>query len=87
MHSWINQQIQTIPADQRQLVTTYDAFQYYRCAYWDCAIAGTLIGISTEEQPRDQTIQRLVESIKKIRVLAIFYQTTIHPALIKTVAQ
>ncbi|MBG1260410.1 metal ABC transporter substrate-binding protein [Nostoc commune] len=86
LHSWINQQIQTIPTDKRKLVTTHDAFQYYGHAY-GIAIAGTLIGISTEEQPSAQTVQRLVESIKKINVSAIFAETTINPALIKTVAQ
>ncbi|MEA5625338.1 metal ABC transporter substrate-binding protein [Nostoc sp. UHCC 0251] len=86
LHSWINQQIQTIPEPRRQLVTTHDAFQYYGRAY-GIAIAGTLIGISTEEQPSAQTVQRLVESIKKIGVSAIFAETTINPALIKTVAQ
>jgi manganese/iron transport system substrate-binding protein len=86
LHSWINQQIQTIPADKRKLVTTHDAFQYYARAY-QIAIAGTLIGISTEEQPSAQTVQQLVESIKKIGVPAIFAETTINPALIKTVAE
>ncbi|KZL50026.1 MULTISPECIES: metal ABC transporter substrate-binding protein [Cyanophyceae] len=86
LHNWINQQIQTIPADKRQLVTTHDAFQYYGNAY-GMAIAGTLIGISTEEQPSAQTVTRLVESIKTNNVPAIFAETTINPALIKTVAQ
>jgi len=86
LHTWINQQIQTIPPDKRKLVTTHDAFQYYGRAY-QIAIAGTLIGISTEEQPSAQTVQRLVESIKKIGVPAIFAETTINPTLIKTVAQ
>ena len=83
---WITQQIQTIPAPQRKLVTTHDAFQYYGRAY-GLAIAGTLIGISTEEQPSAQTVQRLVEAVKKARVPAIFAETTINPALINTVAE
>lgn len=86
LHNWINQQIQTIPPDKRQLVTTHDAFQYYAEAY-DIAIAGTLIGLSTEEQPSAQTVTRLVEAIKKTQVPAIFAETTINPALITTVAQ
>jgi manganese/iron transport system substrate-binding protein len=86
LHIWINQQIQTIPPDKRRLVTSHDAFQYYGRAY-QIAIAGTLIGISTEEQPSAQTVKRLVESIKKIGVPAIFAETTINPTLIKTVAE
>ena len=86
LHIWIIQQIQTIPTDKRKLITTHDAFQYYGNAY-KIAIAGTLIGISTEEQPSAQTVKKLVESIKKIGVPAIFAETTINPALIKTVAE
>lgn len=86
LHGWIKQQIQTIPAQNRRLVTTHDAFQYYGQAY-GLSIAGTLIGISTEEQPSAQTVQRLVQSIKTASVPAIFAETTINPALIQTVAQ
>lgn len=86
LHIWINQQIQTIPSYKRKLITTHDAFQYYGNAY-KIEISGTLIGISTEEQPSAQTVKKLVESIKKIGVSAIFAETTINPALIKTVAE
>ncbi|MUG91560.1 metal ABC transporter substrate-binding protein [Scytonema sp. UIC 10036] len=86
LDGWIKAQIQTIPANKRKLVTTHDAFQYYGYAY-EIPIAGTLIGISTEEQPSAQTVKQLVEEVKKIGVPAIFAETTINPALIKTVAQ
>jgi len=86
LDTWITQQIQTIPENQRQLVTTHDAFQYYARAY-KIPIAGTLIGISTEEQPSAQTVKSLSDGIKKIGVHSIFAETTINPALIKTVAQ
>jgi manganese/iron transport system substrate-binding protein len=82
----ITQQIASIPKEQRKLITTHDAFQYYGRAY-DIPIAGTLIGISTEEQPSAQTVKQLVEEVKKTGVKAIFAETTINPALIKTVAQ
>jgi manganese/iron transport system substrate-binding protein len=86
LDTWITQQIQTIPANRRRLVTTHDAFQYYGKGY-GLAIAGTLIGISTEEQPSAQTVQKLVQSIKAAGVPAIFAETTLNPALIQTVAQ
>ena len=86
LDTWVTQQIQTIPTEKRKLVTTHDAFQYYGNAY-NIPIAGTLIGISTEEQPSAQTVQKLVDSIKKTGVSAIFAETTINPALITTVAQ
>jgi manganese/iron transport system substrate-binding protein len=85
LHSWIQQQTTTIPLNQRQLVTTHDAFQYYARAY-GLTVSGTLIGISTEEQPSAQTVQQLVERLRQLQVPAIFAETTINPQLIGTVA-
>lgn len=82
----IAQQIQTIPEKQRKLVTTHDAFQYYARAY-GLEVTGTLIGISTEEQPSAQTVKKLSDAIKVSGVPAIFAETTINPALIEAVAK
>ncbi len=86
LHQWIGEQIATIPSEKRKLVTTHDAFQYYAKAY-NLEIIGTLIGISTEEQPSAQTVKNLSDTIKKSQVPAIFAETTINPVLITTVAQ
>ncbi|MGK7920112.1 MAG: zinc ABC transporter substrate-binding protein [Trichodesmium sp.] len=83
---WISKQIATIPESQRRLVTTHDAFEYYVKAY-GLEMTGTLIGISTEEQPSAQTVKNLAEEIKKIGVPAIFAETTINSKLITTVAE
>lgn len=85
LDTWVAQQIQTIPAPNRRLVTTHDAFQYYARAY-GLEIFGTLIGISTEEQPSAQTVRKLADAIQSANVPAIFAETTINPALIQTVA-
>lgn len=86
LDNWIEKQIQTIPPARRKLVTTHDAFQYYAQAY-GLEIIGTLIGISTEEQPSAQTVKNLTEAVKRAKVPAIFAETTINPQLITTVAK
>jgi manganese/iron transport system substrate-binding protein len=86
LDAWIPAQIATIPAGQRAIVTTHDAFQYYASAY-GLEVIGTLIGISTEEQPSAQTVRSLVEAIKAAGIPAIFAETTIAPKLIETVAE
>jgi len=86
LDQWVQAQIKTIPADQRAIVSTHDAFQYYAQAY-GLEVIGTLIGVSTEEQPSAQTIKTLVQAIKAAGVPAIFAETTINPQLIGTVAQ
>ncbi|MBK4731403.1 metal ABC transporter substrate-binding protein [Oxynema sp. CENA135] len=86
LHGWIEAQIATIPPENRRLVTTHDAFQYFTRAY-GLQVTGTLIGMSTEEQPSAQTVTQLVEQIKAAKVPAIFAETTINPKLIQTVAE
>lgn len=86
LHIWIGEQIATIPSDRRYLVTTHDAFQYYAAAY-GLTVPGTLIGISTEEQPSAQTVRNLAEEIRRLGVPAIFAETTLNPQLIRAVAE
>lgn len=86
LHEWIPRQIQTIPPSQRLLVTTHDAFQYYSQAY-GIPILGTLIGLSTEEQPSARTVAQLVQAIRQAGIPTIFAETTLNPALIATVAR
>ena len=86
LDEWIRQQVATIPPENRQLVTTHDAFEYYARAY-GLEVAGTLIGMSTEEQPSAQTVKTLSDAIKAAGIPAIFAETTINPTLIQTVAQ
>lgn len=86
LDNWITAQTDTVPANRRKLVTTHDAFQYYASAY-GLDVIGTLIGISTEEQPSAQTVQQLVEAVKAAQISAIFAETTINPQLIRTVAE
>jgi manganese/iron transport system substrate-binding protein len=82
---WIQTQVTTVPANQRQLVTTHDAFRYFADAY-GFEVKGALSGLSTEEQPTPGTLTGLVEQVKTAEVPAIFAETTTNPQLIETVA-
>ena len=84
LDTWIEQQIQTIPPSKRQLVTTHDAFQYYANAY-GLEVAGTLIGISTEEQPSAQTVKNLADEIIKTKVPAIFRSSEYRSSVVKNI--
>lgn len=66
-------------------MTTHDAFAYYTQAY-GLKMGGSLLGISTEEQPSAQTVARLVAEIRALQVPAVFAETTLNPALLQTVA-
>ncbi len=84
--TWIKSQIATIPAAQRKLVTTHDAFGYYSKEY-GIPVIGALQGISTEEQPTPDRVTTLVKEIEVADVPTIFAEATINPKLIEAVAK
>ncbi|MBD1916564.1 MULTISPECIES: metal ABC transporter substrate-binding protein [Cyanophyceae] len=83
---WIQTQVATVPADQRQLVTTHNSFGYFANAY-GFEVKGALSGLSTDEKPTPGTLTALVEQVKAAQVPAIFAETTTNPQLIETVAK
>lgn len=85
LDSWIRTQVNTIPAKNRRLVTTHDAFRYFAAAY-GLEVEGALSGLSTEEKPSAASLTALVDQVKETGVPAIFAETTINPDLIDTVA-
>ena len=86
LDTWIKSRIASVPANQRELVTTDDAMGYYAKAY-GLSYAGVLEGISTKERPTDARVQSLVKYIKQARVPTLFTETTNNPNLIKGVAK
>ncbi len=85
LDKWIQSQIATIPADQRRLVTTHDAFSYYGAAY--SLEVEPLQGISTEERPTAAQVKQLAQTIQGANVPTIFAETTHNPKTIQAVAR
>jgi manganese/iron transport system substrate-binding protein len=84
--TWIKSEINTIPAQQRKLITTHDALGYYVNAY-GLSYEGALTGFSTEEAPTAARLKDLVKEIKEAGVPTIFAEATNNPKLIQTVAK
>ncbi|MEL7083229.1 MAG: zinc ABC transporter substrate-binding protein [Cyanobacteria bacterium P01_A01_bin.3] len=85
LDSWIAAQIQTIPEAQRQLVTTHDAMSYYSRAY-GLTVAGTLLGLSPEEEPTAARVSELVSNVRDIGVPTLFAELTTNDRVLRTVA-
>ncbi len=86
LDAWVPQQILTIPANQRRLVTTHDALGYYARAY-GLKVEGTLLGVSTEEEPTAAKVNALSDGIKAAKVPTIFAELTANDKVLKTVAK
>ncbi|MGB3136910.1 MAG: metal ABC transporter substrate-binding protein [Nodosilinea sp.] len=83
---WIQAQAATVPADQRQLITTHDAFGYFADAY-GFEVKGALSGLSTDEKPTPGALTALVDRVKAAQVPAIFAEATTNSQLIESVAK
>ena len=73
--------INSIPSEQRVLVTAHDAFQYFGHAYGFEELA--IQGWSTDSEAGIREIQNLAEEISKREIKALFIETSISPATIE----
>ena len=83
----IRDRIETIPEDNRKLVTSHDTFGYYARAY-GLEVIGTALGsVSTEGgDPSARDIAELVEDIRDAGVPAIFAENVVNPDLMQSIA-
>lgn len=83
---WIQAQVDTIPANQRTLVTTHDAFRYFGQAYgldtW-----GILSGLSPNQKPTAATLATLADRIQASAVPVVFPEQGMDSSLLTTVAE
>ena len=75
LHQYGVQQIASIPADQRVLVTSHDAFRYFGKAYGIEVEA--IQGISTESEAGLQRMNELVDMLVDRKVKAVFVESSV----------
>ncbi len=85
LDQYIQTKIQTIPANQRVLITSHDAFQYYGQKYGIRLEA--ILGTSTDAEVQTSDVMRLNKVIKESGVPAVFVESTVNPKLLKQLAQ
>jgi manganese/zinc/iron transport system substrate-binding protein len=75
LHRWVAAEMDTVPSEQRVLVTAHDAFGYFGKQY-DVEVVG-LQGISTETEAGVADVQALVDLIVSRNVKAIFVESSV----------
>lgn len=83
LHSYVQQQVERIPPQQRVLVTAHDAFSYFGRAYGFEVIG--LQGISTEAEASTADVQRLTDLIIRRQVPAVFIESSVPQRTIEAV--
>jgi len=87
MAEQIREMFAPVPPEERNLVTTHDAFGYFARAY-DVDIVGSVLPtITTESEPSARQVRRLVEEIQREEVEVIFTEEAVDPQIERQVAQ
>ena len=87
LDSWIRQQVDQIPPENRRLVTGHVAFTYFAKDYGFQQIGAVIPAYSTLAEPSAQDVARLEDTIRKLGVKAIFVEEAANPALSERVAR
>lgn len=81
----IRAQWAAIPPEQRRVITSHDAFAYYREAYSVRFLAAQ--GVSTESEASAKGVGQLVRQIQREKIKALFVESISDPRLIDQIAR
>ncbi len=84
LDQYIQDEIKKIPEQQRILITSHDAFQYYGRRYG--IRLESILGTSTDAQAQTSDIVRLDKVIKANNVPAVFIESTVNPKMLQELA-
>lgn len=80
LYAWADEGMRSVPGNQRYLVTSHDAFQYFGAAFgWRMA---AIQGISTEEEAGVGDIQDTVRFVLNNDIPVLFVESSVPPNVI-----
>jgi ABC-type Zn uptake system ZnuABC Zn-binding protein ZnuA len=79
--------IDEIPAASRKLVTNHDALGYFANAFGLTIVGAVIPSVSTDAEPSAKDASALLETIRKQNVRAIFAESSVNPALARSLAR
>lgn len=80
----IRRELDAIPAPERKVVTSHDAFGYFGKAYGIQFIAPN--GVSTESEASAADVARIIDQIRAEAIRAVFVETVSDPRLVQRIA-
>lgn len=85
LQRWIRVQVARLSHDQRKLVTSHDALQYFAHDYGFTIFP--VKGISTNEEPSSQHVKEIIEVIRNQQVKAVFFESIENPQAVKQISR
>lgn len=85
LKSWAQQQIATIPRDQRKLVTAHSAFGYFCKEYGFKSLP--LLGLGREDEVSAQYIVEAIKMIRDHKIRAVFPEDQANPKVLAQITR
>jgi len=85
LQKWVKAEVAKLPRDQRKLVTSHDAFQYF--AKENAFTIYAIEGISSADQPSSKKVAEIISIIKSQGVKAIFPESIQNPKVLKEITR
>ncbi len=86
LHGWIEDQVAGLPQERRVLVTSHDSLRYFAVRY-GFRVAGAVFSTTTEVEPGAQDLSRLIETIEREGVPAVFSERSHSDRLTRRIAE
>src|SRR5262249_52408033 len=85
LKKWADAEVAKLPRDQRKLVTSHDAFQYFAGDFGFAIYP--IKGISSDEEPSSRAVADLIALIRAQKVKAIFPESIENPKVIAEITR
>ena len=80
LDAWIRTQLAAVPAAQRKVITSHDAFGYFAAEYQVRFLAAQ--GVSTDSAPSAKAVGELVRQIRREKIRTVFVENMSDPKLV-----
>jgi len=85
LKAWAQSKIAEFPRDQRKLVTSHDAFQYFSRAFGFTVYP--IEGVSTQDEPSSKKVAEIIQTIKQAHVKAVFFESIENPKVLQEITR
>jgi len=85
LQKWVKAKVAELPRDQRKLVTSHDAFQYFAKEHGFTIYA--IEGLSSSDQPSSKKVGEIIAAIRSQRVKAIFPESIQNPKVLTEITR
>jgi len=87
LDAWIVEQVRGVPHEHRRLVADHHVLGYFADRYGFEVVDAVVPGLSTLAEPSARELAQLVDTVRAVRVRAVFVSTTVNPQLAEQIAR